>query len=164
MKSLRLIQFRRSVEAGPLPAALAGLLLVALLLQAALPIEAELPPIEAGRPAPSRRGEVYRIPIPDRPAILARDMFAPSRDGGAASGGEVRLLGLARSGSASAAILSGPGGAVTLRPGQSVGGFRLVGIGRDSVVLDGTGGRKVLRIGQGSAPAAAASSAEESEQ
>ena len=168
MQYPRLSSLRAAAEAAPLPAALTGLLALMLLVQLALPIEADLPAVDAGRPRVAALARLDVPPVGVYPDIAADPIFAP--DGGGANsddgaaGGAVTLLGVATSRGAAVAILAGSDGqAVTVRPGQSVGEWRLVGVGRGSALVDGPDGRRTLRVGEAAATSsgAASSAAEE---
>jgi hypothetical protein len=123
---------------GTVLAALLALLLVLLLaVQAILPVERPAAPDVP--PAGLRAGSAEFAVVNPDPVLARRSIFQPTRttrasgQGGAAGGldgaypaGVVQVRGSAR------LILQTPdGNSVTLRPGQSWQGWRLVGIGRD---------------------------------
>ncbi|WP_073975313.1 hypothetical protein [Erythrobacter donghaensis] len=139
---------------GTVLAALLALLL-ALMLAAQFVLPAERPDPPAVPPAGSGAASVAIAAVSADPALAARALFRPTRLaassaegapsgplGGASAAGIVRVRGAPR------LILQTPDGkSVTLRPGQSWQGWRLVGIGTDSVRFARGGESVTLGLG-----------------
>lgn len=156
MRSPHLSRLRAAADAAPLPAGLTLVLLLALAAQIALPIEAELPEAELGPPrAPAARA-VTLAPVAVYPQLARRNPFAPggARASSAADGADLTLLGLARSGRGASAVVSSNGRTASLTPGEAIGGWRLIAVGRNSALLAGPQGRRTLRVGESLAPVA----------
>lgn len=134
--------------------------LVALLaLQLALPQGSSLPTPTAGLAA--RRLQLARPPFtPQSPAILRAPLFAPDRLPGQArmaapadaAGSDTMLgysaLGVAMGHGAAAGVVSAPGGKVTtLKIGDAVEGWRLVGLDRTRLSFARNGVRRDLVVG-----------------
>lgn len=123
---------------------------------------------DLGGLAPRRTKAVVVPPLPEYAAILNAPIFAPDRrpsdtaGAGAASAGATSLagyaaLGVAAGSSVSSAVIMVPNeGPKTLRRGDTVNGWRLVGVSRDRAVLERNGARQALIVG---APARAAAEA-----
>ena len=138
MSPLRIPRPERA-EGTVLAALLALLLALMLLAQLVLPVERPQPP--AVPPAGLGAPPVGIAAVSADPALARRVIFRPTRIAaaqgtgtpvgpldGASPAGVVRVRGAAR------LILQTPdGGTVTLRPGQSWQGWRLIAIGTDSV-------------------------------
>jgi hypothetical protein len=100
-------------------------------------------------------------PVPEYSAILSAPIFAPDRKPGdaAAGSGGGDLAGYSAVGAAvghgvATVVLSGPGGTIaTLRPGDSVAGWRLVSVAPDKVVFERNGSQRTLSVGAPTAPA-----------
>lgn len=148
----RLSQLRPAAEAAPLPALLTLLLGLMLIVQLALPIEAELPAIDAGRPRVTALGRIDMAPVGIYPAISARNIFGLRASAGPSHGEaasvEITLLGTASARGAAVGVFGGGEGTVTLRPGQRLGPWRIVAIGRGAAIVAGPEGRQTLRVGQ----------------
>jgi hypothetical protein len=122
---------------------------------------------------------VQAAPAPERPLVLAASIFAADRravPAFAAAGGATPLtadagtageasapagleayvvLGSAAAGRARTALLRGPGGLRSVRPGQSVAGWRVAAITRDAVTFSRGSRTRSLAVGAGSEAAAA---------
>ena len=158
---------RRDPDFAPFVAA--AVLLVLLFVQFALPSPALEPPY--GGLALRLARPVEPTPLPDRPAVLSANVFSPDRRPVSAASGSVAppmagadaapavpagldayaVLGVGSAGRATSALLRGPGGVRTVRPGAVVAGWRVAAISRDSVVFSRGGARRVLQVGAGAA-------------
>jgi hypothetical protein len=130
-------------EIDPLPLAIGALLMLTLVVQLARPATAPVPAkVEAAvRPAPTAPS----VTAPDYPGILSRSLFAPGRGGAGGLGtddpasttlSDYGLVGVAIVKGQGTAILRGPTGVVrSLHEGDTLLGWRLAAIGRDSIVL-----------------------------
>jgi len=143
------------------PAVACGVLVLALALQVAIPYGQRLP--EASALAPRRPQPVFVPPVAEYPAILQSPIFSPDRkpgeDLGAAPGSNVldsyTALGVATANSFASALVKGPGaGAKTLKRGDTLEGWRLVGLDKEKLTFERGDARHVLIIG--AQPAAAA--------
>jgi hypothetical protein len=104
-------------------------------------------------------------PVQEYAAILASPIFAPDRrpgpsgpdaEGGGGSLGGYAALGAAVGREVASAVISSPGGGVkTVRRGEEVDGWNLVGVDRTHVYFERKGVRHALVIG--APPEAAAS-------
>lgn len=146
-------------ELAPIAAVLALLLLLAL--QLAMPSRAT--PVDDGGLAMRRPRLVATPEVPEYPAILRAPVFAPDRRPGesgprpagsaAATADEGGLsayaaLGAASGRGAATAIVAGPNGvAKTVKLGEILQGWRLVGVSPTAVVFARNGARRVLMVG-----------------
>jgi len=92
---------------------------------------------------PARRG----VGAPTRPSAAAGARPRQKSEGPAPN-----LIGTVMSGGRLAALLDLPGstsGASLIRPGESVGGWRLEEVSESTAVVSGVAGRRVLRLGRG---------------
>ncbi len=115
------------------------------------------PPSEPPGLAPRRQRPVMVPPVAEYAAILASPIFAPDRRPGAAGngpdGGSGSLNGYAAIGAVAgravaSAVVAVPGGGIkTLRLGDEVEGWRLVGVDRTQVAFERNGMRHVLVVG-----------------
>lgn len=156
MKFPRLSTLRRSAEAAPLPVALSVLLAIALLFQTLMPVDPDVPDVTIASPKPLAlpRQIVAAVDIPS--GFGARAMFAPDGGGAKSDGGVPMLIGLARSRGAGVAVLRGSDGvAHSLIVGQSIGRWRLVGVGDASVRLNDGERSLLLRVGEAASTGAA---------
>jgi hypothetical protein len=135
-------------------------LLLALILQFVLPSPAQPPEGSALTIRPPRL--VTLRPVPEYSAILSAPIFAPDRKpgdaaGGGSPGGDLAgysAVGAVAGNGVATVVMSGPGGAVvTLSPGDSVAGWRLVSVARDKVVFERNGSQRALGVGAPTAPA-----------
>jgi hypothetical protein len=127
---------------GTVLAALLALLL-ALLLAAQFVLPVERPDAPAVPPVAARAAPVAMAAGSIDPALARRSIFQPTRLAGAGAGGAgvpagpldgASPVGVIKVRGAARLILQTPGGkTVTLRPGQSWQGWRLVAIGADDV-------------------------------
>jgi hypothetical protein len=94
--------------------------------------------------------------VPEYPAILSAPIFAPDRKPGdpasaGSAGGDLagyNAVGSVVGNGTASVVLSGPGGTVaTLRPGDSVAGWRLLSVTRDTVVFERNGAQRTLSVG-----------------
>jgi len=131
-----------------------------LALQVVLPYGERLP--EASALAPRRPRPVLVPPVAEYPAILQSPIFSPDRkpgeDLGAAPGVNVldsyAALGVATARGFASALVKGPGEAAkTLRLGDTLEGWRLIGLEKDKLTFTRGDARHVLTVG---APPAAA--------
>lgn len=142
----------------------AGLLVLGLATQLALPWAVPLPEPAAVRGRRAAGPPPQAMPVPAQPVIAQRNLFAPSRaaDGGAAAAptlaggvavaldpfGGATLIGTARSRVYAAAVVRGGDGVTrTLRPGARLGGWRLAAVGGDRALFTRGGRRRVLLVG-----------------
>jgi hypothetical protein len=128
----------------------------------ALPYGKRLP--EASVQAPRRSRPVLVPPVAEYPTILQSPIFSPDRkpgeDTGAAPGAgaldNYTALGVATARGFASALVKGPGApAKTFRLGDTLEGWRLVGLDRDKVTFERDNARHVLTVG---APAVSAAS------
>lgn len=136
-------------------------LAVLLLAQFAVPVSTPLP--EASTLAARRLRPVQATPTAEYAEVLSAPLFSPSRRAagatavsGAGTGsaplsapsGPDRyvLLGAATGNRLATALVRGPEGVRAVRPGQSLGGWRVAAIGTDSVRLQRSGRSRVLRL------------------
>jgi hypothetical protein len=139
-----------------LPALLAGVLVLMVALQFALPAEVELPP-QIGQAAPARIAarEISRV-VSD-PAIARRALFTPGRGGtgsvasagpldGAVAVGMVRGRGFAR-----ALLQQSDGRAVSVPIGGGYRGWRLAGLNKDYAIFTRDGERVAMPFTKGNA-------------
>lgn len=132
------------------------LLASALLFQMLMPVDPDVPDVSIGpgKALALPRQTVARVDIPS--GIGARDMFAPGGGGAKSDGGVPMLIGLARSRGAGVAVLRGSDGiAHSLAVGQSIGRWRLVGVGNASVRLNDGERSLLLRVGEAASTGAA---------
>jgi hypothetical protein len=123
-------------------------------LQLMLPPAA--PPSEPPGLAARRQRPVMVPPVPEYAAILASPIFAPDRRPGAAGtasegGGSLNgyaAIGVVAGRAFASAVVTLPGGGIkTLRLGDEVEGWRLVGVDRTQVSFERNGLRHVLVVG-----------------
>lgn len=142
------------------PAIACGVLVLALALQVALPYGERLP--TASPLAPRRPRPVVVTPVAEYPAILQSPIFSPDRkpgvDQGAAPGASAldsyAALGVATGHGFASALVKGPGGpARTLRPGDTLEGWKLVAMDREKLTFERGDARHVLTVGASTAPA-----------
>lgn len=146
----------RRGEPAWLPAAASVALVVLLGVHLSLPHGHVLP--QTGMLAPRQLPQVAVQPVPQYQALFAHPLFAPDRRGGAqesaqAGGADHQLIGIAsRRGLRLALVRTPQGEALTLRTGARMANWRVTDIGRDRIVLDRSGERKVLTLGPDTAP------------
>lgn len=125
-----------------------------------LPYGERLP--DASALAPRRPRPVVAPPLAEYPAILQSPIFSPDRkpgeDLGAAPGAgaldSYAALGVATGRAFANALVKGPGApAQTLKRGDTLEGWRLVGLEKDKLTFERGAARHVLTVG---APAASA--------
>lgn len=127
------------------------------------------PPSEPPGLAPRRQRPVMVPPVQEYAAILASPIFAPDRQpgpsGGASEGPGATLNGYAALGGVAgrevaSAVISAPGGGIkTVRRGDELEGWRLIGVDKTHVYFERNGVRHALVIGapaETAAPAPAA--------
>ena len=137
-----------------LPALLAGVLVLMVALQFALPAEVELP-LQIGQAAPARLAvrEVSRV-VPD-PIIARSALFAPGRGGGGnvASAGPLDgavAVGMVRGrGFARALLQQSDGSAVSVPVGGGYRGWRLAGLNKDYAIFTRDGERIAMPFTNG---------------
>jgi hypothetical protein len=108
----------------------------------------------AGRPGVMVERPVALVPV--YPAILARPLFTPVRAPGGADAGaggagaqlsDFSVVGVALGGRFAAAFVRGAGGEVrTLRPGDSLLGWKVAAVRPDAVVLEVEGRKRELPV------------------
>jgi hypothetical protein len=160
----------RRLDIGLVPGALATLLLAALILQVLLPVTTEssasVAPF-AGRtttPASRQTSEPPIAAVADFPQILARPLFSPTRtsadavsEAGAAAAqlSDYTVVGSASArGRAMAVLRSATGQVLTVHTGDTLLGWRVAAIGRDAVVFEVDGRKRILPVA-GTSPAGA---------
>ena len=130
------------------------MLVLALIVQLVLP--SSHPLTEASPLAPRRPKPVVAPPVPDYAAILAAPIFSPDRKPGededsAPGSGALdgfAALGVATGRGFATALLKGPDGVVsTLRVGDSVQGWRLVGVESAKLTFQRDTARHVVPVG-----------------
>lgn len=144
----------RRLDLWGVPAVLCAVLTGMLVLRFVLPQHAGRVLGAELRPAP-----IVDLPVavvPDYAAILARPLFTPGRaPGGAGSDAtaasaqlsDFTVVGVAVAPRFTAAFVRGPGGEVrTLRPGDSLLGWKVAGVRRDAVVLEVEGRKRELPV------------------
>ncbi len=131
----------------------------------ALPYGQRLP--RASAPAPRRPRPVVVPPVAEYPVILQAPIFSPDRkpgeDLGAGPGASAldsyAALGVGMGRGFATALVKGPGGpAATLRRGDTLEGWRLVGLEKDKLTFERGPARHVLTVGAPTAPLAAGQS------
>ena len=136
------------------PVLACGVLVLALIVQLVLP--SSHPLTEASPLAPRRPKPVVAPPVPDYAAILAAPIFSPDRKPGededsAPGSGALdgfAALGVATGRGFATALLKGPDGVVsTLRVGDSVQGWRLVGVESAKLTFQRDTARHVVPVG-----------------
>ena len=140
-------------------------LVLVLAMQFVLPSQTPLPDDQGL--APRRARPVVAPPLPEYSAILAAPVFAPDRrpssggDSAQAAAAGFTILGIAVGRGVGAAVLKSPDGAThVMRPGDTVAGWRLVGLDHAHLILDRQGKRLSLAFDPDHpAPAGAASAA-----
>lgn len=154
----------RRADGTLLPAALAALLGVVLVVQLALPSPIALPDVGVSRPL--RLAPLAVRPVVIDPAITARPLFAPNRReflSPAALGGAdrsvalegARVVGVTAVRGATRVFLAAPDGRITAVPlGGRYRGWRLVRIGGNELTV--VRGAETAVLGVGAAPAAPA--------
>lgn len=116
------------------------------------------PPADPPGLAARRQRPVMVPPVAEYAAILASPIFAPDRRPGASGDGSVgggggslagyTAIGAVAGGGVATAVVAVPGGAIkTLRRGDEVDGWRLVGVDRTQVYFERDGVRHALVIG-----------------
>lgn len=134
-------------------------LMVALLVQVFADDAFAPPPVV---PQHQARRDALPSPAPLGPVTMlaTRPIFAPSRRAGRVgasadaqtSGGALTLVGTAVTRNYAAALVRVADGPVqSLRRGGRIGGWRIVAIGRNGVLVDSGSGRRRLSVGQSSA-------------
>lgn len=144
-----------TVLAALLSALLSALLAVMLVVQFVLSQDRPASPVVP--PVASRAGPAQIAAVNADPALARRSIFQPTRLSGAGTGeggtslgplGGAYPAGIVRVRGAARLVLQTPGGnSVTLRPGQSWQGWRLIGIGRDEVRFRRAGETITLNLG-----------------
>ena len=144
---------------GTVLAALLALLL-ALMLVAQFVLPVERPAAPAVPPVAARAAPVAVAAASADPLLQSRSIFRPTRLGGAGAGGAgvpagpldgASPVGVIKVRGAARLILQTPDGkTVTLRPGQSWQGWRLVVIGADTVRFVRGGEQVTLAVGAAS--------------
>jgi hypothetical protein len=152
LKSLRPSSFlsRRNPELIPVLAT--ALLLAAAGLQLALPSETALP--VASDLAPRRAREPALPIVPNYPEILRNPIFAPdhkpdaSVEPPAGGMGDFTVLGIATATDGTAtALVKGPDGTIVrVRPGEDMGGWKLVAVELSSLTFEHNGERHILPL------------------
>ena len=152
LKSLRPSNFlnRRNPELIPVMAT--ALLLVAAGLQLALPSSTALP--QPSDLAPRRAREPASPAVPDYPDILRNPIFAPdhkpdaSVEPPAGGMGDFTVLGIATaSDGAATALVRTPGGTIErVRPGEDIGGWKLVAVDLNALTFEHGGERHILPL------------------
>jgi len=113
---------------------------------------------QPGLLSPRQLPQVAVPPVPQYQALFAHPLFAPDRRASAqenalAGGTDLQLIGIAsRRGLRLALVRTPQGEALTLRTGARMANWRVIDIGRDRIVLDRSGERKVLTLGPDTAP------------
>ena len=120
-------------------------------------------PLPQPSPVAARRPRTFVVPpLPEYAAILQSPIFTPDRkpgeDAGAAPGASVldsyTALGVATGRGFATAVIKGPGDAAkTVRRGDTVEGWTLVGLDSAKLTFERGGARRTLTIGAASAPA-----------
>jgi hypothetical protein len=136
-----------------------ALLLVAAGLQLALPSATTLP--EPSDLAPRRAREPVPPAVPNYPEILRNPIFAPDRKPDAsveppAGGmGDFTVLGIATAtdGVATALVKSPDGTIVRVRPGEDMGGWKLVAVELNALTFEHNGERHILPLEKKPLPA-----------
>lgn len=153
MSQLRIPRPERA-EGTVLAALLAVLLAVMLATQAILPQDRPTAPDVP--PAGLRAATAQFAAISPDPVLARRSIFQPTRIAGASGAGGLSAgpmggaypAGVVRVRGAARLVLQTPDGkSVTLRPGQSWQGWRLIGIGRDDVRFRRGGETVTLALG-----------------
>lgn len=138
-----------------MPALLAGVLVLMIALQFALPVENDVP-VDVRRVVPSQLGEVAISRVVPDSNILGNALFSPGRGGGgsnvAASGpldgavvvGMVRGRGFAR-----AVLQQSDGSAVSVPVGGNYRGWRLVTLASGNAIFSRDGERVTLAFTNG---------------
>ena len=131
-------------EIGPLPFSIGVLLVLTLIVQVARPEPAPIDYTAAPR-APPPMTRAVAAPVWDASPILAHPLFTPGRGLAGAAGAnqsasatlsDYVLLGIVRVGARGEAILRGPGGeTISLRPGETLLGWRLAAVDQSGIVL-----------------------------
>jgi len=127
----------------------AGALAILLITQWLIPIDLGLPSAAATAVPPAA---VAASALPPYPGLIPGALFSPSRqaidaDGTADGLRAYALLGVSLSPRGASALLKGPRDFVTVRPGQSVAGWRLAGLDRDQARFDQPGKHIILTVG-----------------
>jgi hypothetical protein len=134
--------------------AIGALLVLSLIVQLARPAAAPAP-VKVGSTAPPA-STAPTVVTPDYPEILSRPLFVPARARAGGSGtddpasttlSDYGLVGVAIVKGQGVAILRGPTGVVrSLRAGDTLLGWRLAAVGRDSIVLQQGDLRRVVAV------------------
>ncbi len=147
-----------------LPVLAVAVLLLALAAQMLMPVTTPLPDIGPSRVMAIANAAALRpVPVAASPMIAARTVFSPSRSHpgpvsafGAAPGAVAvdtlvgsTLTGVVQArGYAVALLRDASGHAHTLRPGERLGGWRVVSIGRDSASFASGSTRRIVNVGE----------------
>ncbi len=129
-----------------------ALLLVAAGLQVTLPSATALP--EPSDLAPRRAREPASPAVPSYPEILRSPIFTPdhkpdaSVEPPAGGMGDFTVLGIATaSDGVATALVKTPGGTITrVRPGEDMGGWKLVAVELNSLTFEHNGERHILPL------------------
>lgn len=124
---------------------LSVVLIVALGLQFALPIDSDLPPTTARLP------RHISLPEPvlnaDYPEIIQRPLFAPDRQPMIEAMDGLVLLGLGLGGVKPTALLQSAGGPVLRgHPGDQINGWQIAAVTEDRVSFERKGERRILKL------------------
>jgi hypothetical protein len=149
------------------------LLGLGLILVIALPATTELPPV-ATTPPPRLPASPTVEPLAMGAAMLAAPIFAPDRQPARADGGSaadaadaglpgVTVVGVVRVGRNMRVLMRDGTAILSLAPGASVRGWRIIGVDADAITLDRDGDRRRLAIGAASTPTDASAADEESQ-
>ncbi len=128
-------------------------------------------PLPEPSPVAARRPRILAVaPLPEYAAILQSPIFTPDRkpgeDAGAAPGASVldgyTALGIATGRGFATAVIKGPGDAAkTVRRGEAVEGWTLVGLDSSKLTFERAGARRTLPIGAAKAAAITQAEADE---
>jgi len=126
-------------------------------LQIALPYATDLPP-DSGLAV--RRSRIVKpAPLPAYSTLGQDDVFDPTRGKGGAGTSDavsqdaLQAMGVISSGRGAAALIKGGGSSARfVRPGASIGGWRVVSIGHDAVWVEKGGARRRLAVGASPEP------------
>jgi hypothetical protein len=124
-------------------------LTLVLAMQFAAPSQTPLP--EDSGLAPRRTRPVVAAPLPEYSQVLAAPVFAPDRkpsvgsDTAQAAEAGLTVLGLASGRGVGAAVMKAQNGpAQVVRMGDTISGWKIVGLDRNHVILDRNGKRLAL--------------------
>jgi hypothetical protein len=152
LKSLRPSNFLNRRNPELIPVLATALLLVAAGLQLALPSATALP--EPSDLAPRRAREPAEPAVPNYPEILRNPIFAPdhkpdaSVEPPAGGMGDFTVLGIATAsdGTATALVKSPDGTIARVRPGEDMGGWKLVAVELNALTFEHNGERHILPL------------------